>query len=106
MEFRALTQQLLRVRRDRIVPLIKQGFTAAKADLLGSRDATGGLDVRWQTASGDVLQIVANFSDGDLSMPALIDGETLWPPEVTKQDVLAPADIVVRLHAKANSLQA
>jgi maltooligosyltrehalose trehalohydrolase len=46
------------------------------------------------------LQIVANFSDADLPMPPLIDGETLWPPQAAKQDLLAPARIIVRLHAR------
>jgi maltooligosyltrehalose trehalohydrolase len=105
-EFRALTQHLLRIRRDRIVPLIKQGFTAATADLLGTSDAAGGLDVRWKTASGDTLQIVANLSDGVLPMPALIDGDTLWPLQAVKQDVLAPADIVVRLRSNIDLPQA
>ena len=103
-EFRALTQELLKIRRDNIMPLIRQGFVAAKADLIGADDATGGLDVRWQTSKGDVLQIVANFSGGDLPMPSLIDGETLWPPQTANHDVLPPACIIVRLHSGSNSL--
>ncbi|WP_407158642.1 malto-oligosyltrehalose trehalohydrolase [Bradyrhizobium sp. STM 3557] len=102
--FRTLTQRLLRLRREKIVPLIKRGFTAAKADLLGTSDASGGIDVRWRTAQGDVLQIVANFSDRGLSMPPLIEGETLWPQQSVKQDMLAPACIIVRLHSETNPL--
>src|SRR6185312_15478044 len=64
-DFRALTQELLRIRQDKIVPLIKQGVVAAQADMIGADDAIGGLDMRWRTGKGDVLQIVANFSDGD-----------------------------------------
>jgi maltooligosyltrehalose trehalohydrolase len=102
VDFRSLTQRLLRLRREKIVPLIKRGFTAAKADLLGTSDASGGIDVRWQTAKHDHLQIVANFSDGDLPMPTLIDGKTLWPQEAARQDMLPPARIIVRLHSDTN----
>jgi len=62
--------------------------------------------VRWKTGSGDTLQIVANLSDGGLPMPALIDGDTLWPLQAVKQDVLAPADIVVRLRSNIDLPQA
>jgi maltooligosyltrehalose trehalohydrolase len=100
-EFRTLTQRLLRIRRLRIVPLIKQGFVAAKADLIGASDASGGLDVRWRTAKGDILQIVANLSDAELPMPTLIDGETLWPERAAKEDTLPPTRILVKLGSNA-----
>jgi maltooligosyltrehalose trehalohydrolase len=104
LAFRTTTQRLLRLRREKIVPLIQRGFVAATADLLGTSDASGGLDVRWRTARGDMLQIVANLSDGDLLMPALIDGATLWPQQTVKRDVMPPAHIIVRLHAETNPL--
>jgi len=99
--FRALTRELLQIRHDRIVPLIKQGIVEAKADLIGA-DANGGLDARWQTGKGDVLQIIANFSDEELPTPTLIDGKTLWPPGMAKRDVLPPAGVMVRLDSHTN----
>ena len=104
VDFRTFTQRLLRLRREKIVPLIKRGFVAAKAALLGTSDASGGIDVLWWTAQGAVLQIVANFSDDDLAMPALIDGKTLWPQQAVKQDRLPPHRIIVRLHSETNPL--
>jgi maltooligosyltrehalose trehalohydrolase len=103
-DFRALTQELLRIRQDKIVPLIKQGVVAAQADMIGADDAIGGLDMRWRTGKGDVLQIVANFSDGDSPIPTLIDGEILWASQGVSPDMLPPAYIIVRLHSGANSV--
>jgi maltooligosyltrehalose trehalohydrolase len=100
--FRSLTQRLLRMRREKIVPLIKRGFVAAKAELIGAADSSGGLDVCWRTAKGDLLQIIANFSDKDFPMPTLIDGETLWPPQAAIQDMLSPARIIVRIHSDSS----
>ena len=95
LDFRALTKELLGIRRDKIVPLIKRGFVAAQAELIGARNA-GGIDVRWRTERHDELQIVANFSDEPLAMPALIDGATLWPRNPA-ETMLPPAGLIVRL---------
>lgn len=105
-EFRALTQSLLTIRRDRIVPLIKSGITSARAELLGSTDGrTGGINVRWRTKNGDVLQIVANFSRNALLRPPLIDGEMLWGTEPGLEHLyLHPADILVRIGRSASTL--
>ena len=49
-EFRALTRELLSVRHCRIIPLIKEGFVQAKAELLGrARAPKEGLNVTWWT---------------------------------------------------------
>ena len=97
LKFRALTAQLLRIRREQIVPLLKIGFVSAQVDRLGENDRTGGLDVRWGTSSGDILQIVANFSDKELHMPILIEGQSLWQLRPEKAGALLPSDIIVRL---------
>ncbi|WP_407114439.1 hypothetical protein [Bradyrhizobium sp. LMG 9283] len=55
-EFRVLTVQLLRIRREKIVPLIKRGFVSSQRKLLGEGARLGGLDVRWQTEDGDACR--------------------------------------------------
>jgi maltooligosyltrehalose trehalohydrolase len=95
-QFLALTKELLSIREQRIVPLIKDGFTAAKADLLGSSKKTGGLDVRWRTHSGEELQIIANFSGDDLEMPNVTVGHVLWASGPRDDKVLRPDQIYVR----------
>jgi maltooligosyltrehalose trehalohydrolase len=97
LKFRALTAQLLRIRRDKIVPLIKRGFVSAERTLLGKNHHKGGLDVRWRTKSGDTLQIVANFGDIEHPMPALIEGESLWQ-SASVDKALLPNDIIVRFN--------
>jgi maltooligosyltrehalose trehalohydrolase len=52
LEFRAFTKNLLRIRRDKIVPMIKEGIVSAEVRLVESAGLCGGLDVRWQTAKG------------------------------------------------------
>jgi maltooligosyltrehalose trehalohydrolase len=96
--FRALTQELLRIRQDKIVPLIQDGFVSAKAELLRApAAATGGINVQWQTAKGEVLQIMTNFSAQALPRPPLIMGETLCRAEQTSGHLyLSPAEILVR----------
>jgi len=87
----------LRIRRDKVVPLIQNGFVSAKAELLGASEAKGGIDVQWQTGTGEVLQIIANFSAQALPRPPLITGETLWGAEHTSGHLyLSPAEILVR----------
>ncbi|WLB86423.1 MULTISPECIES: malto-oligosyltrehalose trehalohydrolase [Bradyrhizobium] len=98
--FRALTARLLTIRREKIVPLIKRGFVLAQRQLLGADPRTGGLDVRWQTERGDVLQIVANFADHALPMPPLVDGESLWRLRPHAAEALVPGDMIVRLRQK------
>ncbi|WP_245315612.1 malto-oligosyltrehalose trehalohydrolase [Bradyrhizobium yuanmingense] len=98
--FRALTTQLLTIRREKIVPLIKRGFVSAQRQLLGADPSMGGVDVRWQTEQGDVLQIVANFADHELPMPSLVDGESLWRLHSHDAGALGPGDMIVRLGRK------
>jgi maltooligosyltrehalose trehalohydrolase len=100
--FRSLSQELLNLRRERIVPLIKEGFVAAKGELLGNGHATGGLNVRWWTARGDVLQIITNFAEDRLPLPALIDGETLWQSRPAQNEMISASQIIVRLHAEGS----
>lgn len=95
--FRALTTQLLTIRRERIVPLIERGFVSARRELLGDHPRQGGLDVRWQTKTGETLQLVANFGDHPLPMPELVRGECLWQAGPAEKHALAPGDIIVRL---------
>ena len=103
-EFRALTRQLLSIRSDKVVPMIQDGFVTAKAELLGAPGASGGLNVQWQTAKGEVLQIIANFSAQALARPPLIKGETLWETgQMSGQLDLSPAAILVRRSAALDS---
>jgi maltooligosyltrehalose trehalohydrolase len=96
-DFRVFTQALLRIRREKIVPLIQNGFVKTKAELLGAPEANGGVNVQWQSARGDVLQIVTNFSPQALPRPPLIMGETLWGAEQTSGHLyLSPTEILVR----------
>ncbi|WP_453946611.1 malto-oligosyltrehalose trehalohydrolase [Bradyrhizobium sp. USDA 372] len=98
--FRALTAQLLTMRREKIVPLIKRGFVSAQRQLLGTDPRFGGVDVRWQTEQGDVLQIAVNFADHELPMPSLVDGESLWRLRSHVAGGLGPGDMMVRLGRK------
>jgi maltooligosyltrehalose trehalohydrolase len=97
-EFRKLTQELLRIRREKIVPMIQNGFVKAKAELLRAPGGErGGISVQWQTTTGDVLQIVTNFSTHALPRPPLIAGVTLWGPGQTSEQLyLNPAEILAR----------
>jgi maltooligosyltrehalose trehalohydrolase len=97
LNFRVLTAQLIRIRREKIVPLIRTGFVSAERSLLGDSPRGGGLDVRWKTIVGDTLQIVANFADRELPMPSLSEGETLWRLHTADSEALRPSDVIVRL---------
>ncbi|WP_346657630.1 malto-oligosyltrehalose trehalohydrolase [Bradyrhizobium sp. 149] len=97
VRFRGLTAQLLQIRREKIVPLIKLGFVSAQYRLLGEDPRTGGLDARWRTEKGDMLQIVANFADRELPLPALVAGECLWRLRPAETQALLPGEIIVRL---------
>jgi maltooligosyltrehalose trehalohydrolase len=96
-DFRTLIKELLTIRRNKIVPMIKDGFVAAKAQLFGKRGAEQAIDVRWQTSLGDELQLVANFSNDALPIPPLSEGEPLWPPAApAPENVLRPWQIICR----------
>ncbi|MBR0908062.1 malto-oligosyltrehalose trehalohydrolase [Bradyrhizobium liaoningense] len=97
LKFRGLTAQLLRIRREKVVPLIKAGIVSAERSLLGDNPRMGGLDVRWRTGAGDMLQILANFAEQELPLSRLIDGEALWQLRPGNAGVLLPSDIIVRL---------
>nr|WP_249803030.1 malto-oligosyltrehalose trehalohydrolase [Bradyrhizobium sp. 21] len=98
---RGLTARLLKIRSEKIVPLIKRGFVSARCRLLGEDVRTGGLDARWRTEKGDVLQIVANFADRELPTPVLVAGESLWRLRPADSQALLPGDIIVRLGQEA-----
>jgi len=97
-ERRRLTQELLKIRREKIVPLVQSGFVKANAELLGaSATGSGGINVQWRTAKGEGLQIVTNFSTEELPLPPLITGETLWGAQQTSGHLyLSPTEIIVR----------
>jgi len=97
LKFRGMTAQLLRIRREKIVPLIEAGFVSAERTLLGKSSRTGGLDIRWKTASGDTLQIVANFGDVEIPTPVLVEGENLWQSGSADGEALLTDSIVIRL---------
>ena len=95
-EFRALTRELLILRQQRLVPLIKDRFVAAKAELLGSSESTGGFSVRWRTAKGDELQIIANFGGDDVPIPKSVVGNLVWASSSPDEFVVRPDQIYVR----------
>jgi len=94
-EFRALTRELIALRRQHIVPLIKDGFAQANAKLLGRGSAKEGLNVIWRTEKDDSLQIIASFAEHSLQMPKL-DGALIWNSEGgSLTEILRPHQIVV-----------
>jgi maltooligosyltrehalose trehalohydrolase len=97
-QFHTLTKELLSIRSRKIVPLIKDGFASAKAELLSATGKNGGLNAQWKTTSGETLQIVTNFSSRAIPRPPLIAGEKLWGDDPGGGSLyLHPADIFVRL---------
>ncbi len=101
-QFRDLTRELLSIRHQRIVPLLKKGFVEAKSEHLGSRGSQGAITVEWRTNSGDMLQILTNFSALDVPLPPLVAGEVLWPQGGSQAKMptkLRPADTIVRIAA-------
>ena len=58
--------------------MIKEGFASAEVRLLDSGGLCGGLDVRWRTAKGLELRILANFINQDIAVPTAFGGECLW----------------------------
>jgi maltooligosyltrehalose trehalohydrolase len=105
-EFRALTRELLKIRREKILPLIQSGFVKAKAELLRASEAkSGGINVVWRTVNGEALQIVTNFSPEALPLPALITGETLWgaAAQTSGHHDLSPMQVIVRCGANLSA---
>jgi maltooligosyltrehalose trehalohydrolase len=94
--FRDLTKELLAIRHQTIIPMIKDGFVSAKAVLLGKRDSKQGIHVRWQTRLGDELHMVINFSNESLAMPAIEGSETVWPRREEAGTLISPWQIAVR----------
>jgi maltooligosyltrehalose trehalohydrolase len=76
-EFRKLTRDLIQMRQQKVVPLLKQGFVKAEAELFGERKAKSAVNVRWQTGAGDQLQIVTSFGEARLPMPP-VNGKVIW----------------------------
>ena len=95
-QFRALTRDLLTVRQQKIVPMIKDSFIGAKAELLDTSKVTGGVNVRWRTAKGDELQIIANFAAEDVAMPKVKVGNIVWASTSPSDEVVRPDQIIVR----------
>jgi maltooligosyltrehalose trehalohydrolase len=102
MEFRALTKELISIRQENIVPLIKEGFVKAWGRRVGGGDGLGGIEVRWETRRGDVLQMVANFSESELSFSEPLQGRQLWRSQPFNGETLSPAQIIVALHQGAD----
>lgn len=102
-EFRALTRELLALRHRHVVPLIKTGFTQAKAELLGRGREKGGISAVWRTIDDDSLQIITNFADTSMPMPK-IEGDIIWNSERSPMsDVLRPQQIIVAVDAPGAS---
>ena len=103
-EFRALTRELLALRDQHVVPLIKNGFTQAKAELLGRGREKEGINIVWRTIDDDGLQIITNFADTSMPMPK-IEGDIIWNSERSpKSDVLRPQQIIVAVDSPGASL--
>jgi maltooligosyltrehalose trehalohydrolase len=96
-----LTSDLIALRRERVLPLIREGIRQAESSMIGQKDGSGGIDVSWHTTKGNILRIIANFSDRSLAMPNLGKGETIWPRDEMTRLLLRPAEILVRLERPA-----
>lgn len=99
VEFRRLTQELLRIRHDEIVPLIKEGFVSAKAERVGS----AGLDVRWQTGHGNLLQMIVNFAEHEMAISGIVQGQLIWRSELADQEVLAKHQLILTRGARTSN---
>jgi maltooligosyltrehalose trehalohydrolase len=94
-EFRALTRELMTLRHQHVVPLIKEGFTRAKAELFGRGLSKEGLNVIWHTDEDNSLQVITSFADTSLPMPK-IEGSVIWNSECgAPEEFLRPHQIVV-----------
>jgi maltooligosyltrehalose trehalohydrolase len=100
LEFRELTRELLKIRHTKIVPLIKERFVSA----MGCRIGQGGINVRWRTARGRVLQIIANFANEDCFISEPIRGELVWQSNPFERDMLMANQIVVAEYASLSSV--
>jgi maltooligosyltrehalose trehalohydrolase len=80
-EFRALTRELLKLRHQKVVPLIKEGFARASSELFGrTRTKEEGLNIIWHTEKEKSLQIITSFAETSLPMPR-IEGNVIWNSE-------------------------
>ncbi len=95
--FRALTAQLLQIRREKIVPLIERGFVTAQRELLGDDPRQGGVHVRWQTERERFCRSSPTLRANDCLCPQLVEGECLWRGGPADEQTLLPGDIIVRL---------
>jgi maltooligosyltrehalose trehalohydrolase len=95
-EFRALTRELLALRQREIVPLIKEGFASAKAELLGPGRSKEALNVVWRTDRNTSLQIITSFSEKAMAMPT-VEGSILWGSERSASAYLRPHQIMVSI---------
>jgi maltooligosyltrehalose trehalohydrolase len=95
-EFRAFTRELLRLRREKIIPMIKLGFVHATTDLIGgSRSPPEAFNITWETSTGKRLQILTSFASSTLVMPEL-ESELVFASEKLGQSaVLHPNQVVV-----------
>jgi hypothetical protein len=85
------------LRHQHVVPLIKKGFTRAKAEFLGGGRSKEGLNVIWHTDEDNSLQVITSFADTSLPMPK-IEGSVIWNSERgTPGEVLRSHQIVVAI---------
>jgi maltooligosyltrehalose trehalohydrolase len=71
---------------------------------MGCRIGQGGINVRWRTARGRVLQIIANFANEDCFISEPIRGELVWQSNPFERDMLMANQIVVAEYASLSSV--
>jgi 1,4-alpha-glucan branching enzyme/maltooligosyltrehalose trehalohydrolase len=87
----AYYHKLLKLRREVIMPRLRgmAGYSG-KAEVF----ASSALQVRWRLGDGSVLQLIANFANGEVRMPGpkAISGETIFEttPAASTPECLAP----------------
>ncbi len=64
---------------------------------------TGGVNVRWRTAKGDELQIIANFAAEDVPMPKVRVGNIIWASSSPSDEAVRPDQVIVRRFVIARS---
>ena len=72
-----LVRDLLRVRRNEIVPRL-DGLTKAEASAEFAGDV---LQARWRLADGSLLRLLADLSDRESARPSGYDGKPIWGGE-------------------------
>jgi maltooligosyltrehalose trehalohydrolase len=72
-EILAETRELLRIRREMIIPLTATGFTSASWE----RPSPDGLNVNWRFRAGR-LHFVANFGGSELKLPRDASERVIW----------------------------